>query len=112
MGDYTKLIVNCSVKKMTDEEVLVFKDKIMGKMGLLSSAYHAGGEVLEVDNEWGHRTDVTLVTQDKYGGKLDDFLNWLAPQVTNGCGQDDAWAMTWTEYQREPDIHYLMEKES
>lgn len=98
MGDYTKLIVNCGVKKREDIEA--FKKEIEEKLdGLCSSAYHCGGELLHIDNEWHQRTDLVIVNQFKYSRGLDEFLDWLEPMVRDGFGDEDIWAIIATEYE-------------
>lgn len=107
MGDYNKLIVNCSIKKTEAEDLEKFKVEVLDKIYLSSSAYQCGGCVFHIDNDWNHRTDIILVTQTKYGRRIPEFLDWLAPQVIQGCGDKDAWAMEWSEYQKEPTIRYM-----
>jgi len=105
MGDYTKLIVNCGLKKMTDKETESFKILVQEKLGgLCSSAYHCGGELLELDNEWHHRTDLTIVNQHKYSIGIIDFIDWLRPYVVDGMGQDEVFAMAFTEYDDIPNL--------
>ena len=96
MGDYTKLIVNCSVKKTEDVEKL--EQDIRERLDFMSSAYHCGGEMLEISNEWDHRTDITLVTQTKWGNGIEDFLEWLEPQVIDGFGDEEYFAIVSCEY--------------
>lgn len=103
MGDYTKLIVNCSVEKREDIDAL--REEILNQIILHSSAYHCGGEVLHIGNEWHHRTDITLVTQAKYGQGISEFLEWLKPQVINGFGESDIFAIEMDEYSNNPIIH-------
>lgn len=110
MGDYTKVIVNCSTDKMNDDEIESFKTQFLDKAYLCSSAYHCGGELLEIKNDWHHRTDITFVTQLKYSRGLDEFIEWLKPKVTNGMGESDVFALSFTEYQSKPTL-YQMEKE-
>lgn len=107
MGDYNKLIVNCSINKIKDEDLEKYKAEFLDKIYIGSSAYHCGGELLEINNHWHHKTDITLVTQTKNGHLIPEFLDWLEPQVIQGCGYKEAWAMEWSEYQREPTIRYM-----
>ena len=112
MGDYVKLIVNCSVAKKSDEEATEFRNQVLeAGRGLLTSAYHCGGEVCHVSNSWHHRTDLVYVCQFKYGDGLPEFLAWLEPQVIDGSGDGEAWAIVFTEYEKEPKIHYMKNKE-
>lgn len=97
MGDYTKLIVNCSIKKTEDTEAL--REEILEKLGFLgSSAYHCGGEFLHIENDWHHRTDISIISQQKYGRNIDEFLDWLRPQIVDGFGSNDTWAIVADEY--------------
>jgi hypothetical protein len=106
MGDYTKVIVNCSVKKKTEAELVKYKKEWLDNVYLCTSAYHCGGELLEFSNEWNYRTDVTFVTQLKYSQGLKEFIAWLKPQVIDGCGERGCFAMSFTEYQKEPTMYY------
>lgn len=108
MGDYTKLVVNCSVKKTDAPEKL--KQEIMDRIGLCSSAYHCGGELLDINNEWHHRTDITLITQKKWGNGIKEFLEWLKPQVINGIGDEDIYAFECSEYEGGLIIHKLLDE--
>lgn len=107
MGDYTKLIVNCSIKKTENTDTL--KEEILSRIGLTTSAYHCGGELLDISNDWHHRTDITLVTQCKYGRGVDEFIEWLEPQVIGGFGPNDIWAIVCSEYDEKPIIHQKLE---
>ena len=107
MGDYTKLIVNCSIKKTENTEEL--EAVITERIGLTTSAYHCGGELLKISNDWHHRTDITLVTQCKYGEGIDEFLEWLKPQVADGFGPNGVYAIVCSEYDEYP-IIYTKEK--
>lgn len=106
MGDYTKVIINCSIKKLADSEVEAFKAAFLEKAYLCSSAYHCGGELFEIQNDWHHRTDISFITQLKYGRGLEEFIDWLRPQVTNGMGDADAFGISFTEYQKEPTLYF------
>ena len=108
MGDYTKLIVNCSIKKTENTDKL--REEILEHIDLMSSAYHCGGEFLHIENEWHHRTDITLVTQAKYGRGIDEFLAWLTPMVTNGIGEDDVFAIVCDEYTSNPVTYKIKER--
>jgi hypothetical protein len=106
MGDYTKVIVNCSLKKMSDKDAAKLEEEILEMAGTYSSAYHCGGELIKIQNDWHHRSDLTFVTQMKYSRGLDEFIDWLRPQVIEGMGECDAFAMSFTEYQKEPTVYY------
>lgn len=111
MGDYTKVIVNCSIKKMSDSEIIPFTDLLRSKMGITSSAYHCGGEIIKVDNSWDHRTDVSMITQNKYGRDVFSFIEWLRPLVVEGSGQDDVYCMTFSEYCSKPTLYSLSDSD-
>ena len=111
MGDYTKVIVNCGVKKREGEELESFKKEFLDNVYLCSSAYHCGGEVFHIDNDWHHRTDITFVTQLKYSRGLEEFIDWLRPHVTQGFGESndeggEMFAMSITEYQQSPTVYW------
>lgn len=107
MGDYTKLIVNCSVKKMTDEEAKDFENEVLERLGgLRSSAYHCAGELCVVQNDWQHRTELTIVNQHKYGGGIEGFLSWLEPKVIDGIGMNSLFAIVMDEYCVTPKLYY------
>ena len=107
MGDYTKLIVNCSLKNMEKEELEKFKSEIEERIYICSSAYHCGGEVFELDDNWHHRTDLTIVTQIKWGRGISEFLDWLKPQIVGGFGEKDYFAVEMNEYDDAPKLHRL-----
>ena len=106
MGDYTKVIVNCGIEKLEDNEIADYKAKFLDNVRLCSSAYHCGGELLEIQNDWHHRTDITFVTQLKYSQGLEEFIDWLKPQVIDGMGEEDAFALVFTEYHIEPKVYF------
>ena len=107
MGDYTKVIVNCAIKKIDENRIEGFRKEFLDKAYLCSSAYHCGGELLEIDNDWHHRSDITFVTQLKYGRGLEEFIEWLKPLVIQGMGENDAFALVFSEYQKEPTLYYM-----
>ena len=99
MGDYTKLIVNCEVK--TDKSNEDFREEVLEKLGghLRSSAYHCEGEGLYIgDCIIDGRKTILLANQHKYSDGIDEFLDWLEPNVTQGFGAEDYWAIIATEY--------------
>jgi hypothetical protein len=108
MGDYTKFIVNCSVKKLDDEGAEILEGDIRSKLSMLTSAYHCGGELVNISNDWHHRTDISIITQCKYGNGILQFIEWLKPQVTQGFGESEIFAMEISEYCTEPTL-YCME---
>ena len=109
MGDYTKVIVNCSIKKIEDEkEIESFKDEFFGMVSSnSSSAYQCGGDIFHFCNEWHHRSSITFITQMKYGRGLEEFIEWLRPKVIQGSGDSDVFAMSFSEYQTEPTLHKM-----
>lgn len=110
MGDYNKLIVNCSLKKMNKDEVELFEKRVRDSIGISSSAYHCGGELLHIDNYWHHRTDFTLVTQAKYGIGVQEFIDWLRPQVIDGMGENETFAIEFSEYDEYPKTYHKLEE--
>lgn len=114
MGDYTKLIVNAEIKAMTIEDFLAFEEKVIELRPKSTSAYHAEGECCLIKRaEHGYEgkkeCTITAVAQGKYGNGIEEFLDFLEPYVTQGVGQNDAWAWHWSEYQKEPTTRYMRE---
>lgn len=106
MGDYTKLIVNCSVKEQDEEQL---RNKI-NEFYRSTSMYHCGGELLHINSD-GYRTNITMVSQHKYSRGIDEFLEWLRPQVVDGFGEDEIYAISCTEYCKEPKVYKLINEE-
>jgi hypothetical protein len=102
MGDYTKLIVNCNV--MSSKSVEDYKEQFLKQVYICSSAYHCGGETLHIENEWGALA-ITFVTQLKYSRGLDEFIEWLRPQVVDGFGRKNWFALSCTEYDDKPVLY-------
>lgn len=105
MGDYTKLIVNCSVKRQDEEKL---RNKIE-EFYFSTSFYHCGGEILFIDSDHA-RTNITIVSQHKYSRGIDVFLEWLKPQVIAGFGEDEIYAISCNEYQTNPTVYKAKEK--
>ena len=106
MGDYTKLIVNCSVKKQDEEKL---RSKI-NEFYRSSSMYHCGGEVLHIDSDC-FRTNISMVSQHKYSRGIDEFIEWLEPQVIDGFGEDKIFAISCTEYSKIPKLFKKVKEE-
>lgn len=109
MGDYTKVIVNCSIKRLNNEEQAKFREEFDEIMGLLTSAYHCGGELFQLYNPRydDSITEVVIITQDKYSRNLNKFIAWLKPKVIQGMGQGECFAMAFTEYCNKPKCYYM-----
>ncbi len=106
MGDYTKVIVNCNIKE--PENLDEFKSEFHDMIEMNSSAYHCGGGLLEFTREWDDLS-VTMVTQLKYSRGLAEFIEWFRPFVIQGMGEEDVFAMSFTEYQTEPTLYRMEE---
>ena len=102
MGDYTKLIVNCSVKTQDEKKLRESIDEFYRS----SSMYHCGGEILHIDTD-SFRTNITMVAQYKYSIGMNEFLEWLRPQVIDGFGEDGIFAISCTEYCKEPTLYKI-----
>jgi hypothetical protein len=104
MGDYTKLIVNCTLKER------VTKEKILSQLNgsLSSSYYHCQGELLEIDDE----NNLTLVNQHKYSNGIEGFLYWLKEEIgiSEGIGERGLYAIVVREW-GEPELHFLEKRE-
>jgi hypothetical protein len=107
MGDYNKLIVACTVKGEIKEEL---KAKVE-ELGLNSSAYQSQEIVISIEpNPWHHRKEdlnVVLVGQTKYGRGQSEFCAWLKPHVLQGSGENDVFAIAFTECSDTPMIWKL-----
>lgn len=104
MGDYTKLIVNCGLDKVYNHEELEEEIRdVLGGLG--TSFYQPQGEILHLESD-DDTTYITLVCQKRYGYRIDEFIDWLYPKVTIGMGQDDAYALTFTEYCSNPAVYF------
>ena len=106
MGDYTKLIVNCTVRDIKSCEK--FSEEILERLPLCTSAYHCRGELLEIVQDVVHKKvyHVTFVTQAKYGKGIDEFIEWLGPKVVQGFGNDSIFAFEVDEY-APPRCHHI-----
>ncbi len=105
MGDYSKLIVACSVKKSVQAEL---EGKI-ADLGLYTSAYQSGERVvsLEPDKYSSNELNVVLVGQTKWGDGQKEFCEWLKPHVTQGSGLNEVYALSFSEYSDEPTVWKL-----
>lgn len=107
MGDYTKLIVDATVKApKADIETAV------AKLSLYYSAYHCAGVVEKiVESPFDKNVYcVTLVGQTKWGDRQNEFLDWISPFVIQGSGERDCWSMQFSEYQIEPTCRFRFMK--
>lgn len=104
MGDYNVQIVTAGIEKRDTNEL---ENEIFERLTLCDSAYHATAPVLGINNSWDHRTTITLVTQAKYNRGVEEFLDWLEPMVISGIGENDTWAINYSEYSGEPTVRKL-----
>ena len=111
MGDYNKLIVSCTVKVENEKEL---NDKIE-ELGLGSSAYQSQERIVSIiPNDWHHRKgclNLILVGQTKYGRGQDEFCKWLKPYVVQGSGENEVYAISFSEYSDTPTMWKLQESE-
>ena len=111
MGDYSKVIVECTVKvKKEDLEAKV------SELGLGVSAYQSEGWATIIkpcnqDPDCEH-FDLVLVGQAKYERGVEEFLGWLKPHVIQGSGTGELYAMVISEYEYAPRCFHLRTKES
>jgi hypothetical protein len=108
MGDYNKLIVNCNLRDVGNVED--FETEVRKRIGSTTSAYHCGGELLEVRPYFG-KYSLSLIVQCKYGRGIEDFLEWLKPNVLQGMGPAGAYAIEFTEYSAKPKVYYIDDPE-
>ena len=106
MSDYTKLIVNCTVWDI--ESCEKFSEEILERLPICTSAYHCGGELLEVvqDSVFKNNYHVTFVTQAKHGKGIAEFIEWLGPKIVQGFGDNDIFAFEIGEYDP-PRCHHI-----
>jgi hypothetical protein len=106
VGDYTKIIVNCTVWGIESSEK--FRAEILERLPLHTSAYHCGGELLQVeqDKTFKAKWHVTFITQAKYGKGIKEFIEWLGPKVMDGFGSDEIFAIEIDEYSP-PRCHHV-----
>ena len=103
MGDYSKLIVSCTVKPEIEEEL---KAKIE-ELSLCTSAYQSDEFIVNLkqsDLRSRDCLDVIIVGQTKWGHRQSEFCEWLRPHVIQGSGLNDVFAMSFSEYSDEPII--------
>jgi len=103
MGDYNALIVSAGIKRIDDDKLEDFKKEILDRIGLCDSAYHATSPFISVEN-CHFQTTLSMITQAKYNRGVDDFLDWLEPQVIDGLGPEQVWSINYSEYFNEPTI--------
>ncbi len=98
MGDYNKLIVACTVKGTVKEEL----ETKVKELNLYSSAYQSQEQVESIKpGSWSHTEkdlEVILVGQTKWGNGQREFCEWLRPHVIQGSGENDVYAMSFSEY--------------
>lgn len=105
MGDYNKLIVSCSIKKEA-KEALIEK---LEEFNLYDSAYHSSEQITSIVDD-DKEVNVILVGQRKWGDGIREFCEWLKPYVTQGSGQNEVFAMEFSEYATKPTLYTLNEE--
>lgn len=109
MGDYSKLIVACTVKASASDEL---KNKIE-ELGLGDSAYQSQERVISIEPTTWRKNgalNLVLVGQTKYGRGQSEFCEWLRPHVIQGSGEDDVFAISFSEYCSVPRLWKLREQ--
>ena len=112
MGDYNVQIVSAGLKRIDDDKLEDFKKEVEEKAPLMNSAYQATAPFVSVD-QWHHRTYLSVMTQFKYNNGAEEFLDWLEPMVEQGMGDDEVWAINyseWTIVEEGPQIRKLGER--
>ncbi len=113
MGDYNALIISAKVKPQAGMTVRDFEWEISARLPPCISAYHATSHFVQVlEHDWcpGYFF-LSMMTQAKYNRGVEEFLKWLEPMVMQGMGADEAWAINFSEYSRQPRIEYLQPPE-
>lgn len=109
MGDYNKLIVSCNVKSEIKKELL---DKLED-FQLYDSAYQSQECITSIEeNRRGKGgLNVILIGQRKWGDGIKEFCNWLRPFVLQGSGENDVFAMEFSEYSISPILYEMLVQE-
>jgi hypothetical protein len=107
MGDYSKLIVSCTTNKGLKKEQLLEK---LEDFQLYDSAYQSQEKVISIEKGREDGLEIVLVGQRKWGRGIEDFCEWLRPFVAQGSGDNDVFAMEFSEYCTSPRL-YTMELE-
>lgn len=106
MADYCKLIVSCTVMADVVDEL----NAQVEKLGLCRSAYQSQENVQSIKpntmvSETGRKTlCVVLVGQTKFGRGQHEFCEWLRPYVVQGSGENDVFALSFTEHGDDPEL--------
>lgn len=105
MGDYNKLIIACSIKAGVKERL----EAEISELGLCDSAYQSSEQIvsIELDKYSKHELNVIIIGQTKYGNGQDAFCEWLRPYVTQGSGENDVYALSFSEYSDTPQMWKL-----
>ncbi len=111
MGDYSKLIVSCTTEGLKEEQL---REKLED-FQLYDSAYQSQEKVISIEKGSWHHTkedglEIVLVGQRKWGDGISDFCKWLKPFVRQGSGENEVFAMEFSEYSTSPKL-YTMEPE-
>lgn len=106
MGDYNTQIISAGIKRVDDDLLEELRSEILSRLGLCDSAYHATAPFLEIRN-WHHQTNISMITQAKYNRGVEEFLDWLEPVVIDGLGQNETWAINFSEYSNNPTMRKL-----
>jgi len=112
MGDYNKLIVACTVKGSIEKELRAEIEEL----GLYDSAYQSQEKIISIEpNKWGHREgelNLIMVGQTKWGSGQREFCEWLRPHVIQGSGENDVYAMSFSEHSDQPQMWKLSDHEA
>lgn len=108
MGDYSKLIVSCTVKVPKEE----LEAKI-AELPLTDSAYQSQERVISIEpNSSSYRKDclnLIIVGQTKFGRGQHEFCEWLKPYVVQGSGENEVFAISFSEYSDQPALWKMRE---
>lgn len=106
MGDYSKLIVSCTVKSEIKKELT----KRLEDFKLYASAYQSQERIVSIEeSEWGN-LNLILIGQRKWGDGIEDFCNWLKPYVLQGSGENEVFAMEFSEYSTSPKLYTIRDQ--
>lgn len=101
MGDYTKIIIHAEYKGSKNHLMTALLD-----LRLCDSAYHCGGVIESVEKNSRGNYDITIIGQTKYGGRQENFIDWITPFIHRGFGSKNLFAMQFDEYSDAPVCFY------
>jgi len=106
MGDYNVQIVSARLKEQKNKSIQEFEKDILDRLPLIDSAYHATSPFISLTDH-GFGLILSMITQAKWNDGTKEFLDWLEPMVLQGMGEDDVWAINYSEHSDKPSTRKL-----